>query len=314
MDMDSTSPAMALTAVLDVPELLETILSFLPERELITSVQRVSRTWRSSIAQSPRIQRRLFSPKSNQPSALPAWFPTNDPLNLLGRKLPHFDIPMYKGPMTFNDFFKDDTGRHGLKEGADALWLYKGCELCLLDDLKGNREALEREACYMHYFCHKYSAREAPGGQPQPATSDSPELSWRSMQLCNPPIAVAALYVQKRRSAWADPTESCATIFDRAGITMGLVHDTVAAMMRSQFGEKASEVYWSCHVTFGFEVCDEDKPEQDGGEIDREIFPEQDDADSDEMEEDDDEEVESDRDDAEDDDDEGVIRPGRRRR
>jgi hypothetical protein len=119
------------------------------------------------------------------------------------------------------------------------------------------------------------------------------------MQLCNPPIAVAALYVQKRRSAWADPTESCATIFDRAGITMGLVHDTVAAMMRSQFGEKASEVYWSCHVTFGFEVCDEDKPEQDGGEIDREIFPEQDDADSDEMEEDDDEE--------------SRIRPGRRR-
>jgi hypothetical protein len=70
--------------------------------------------------------------------------------------------------MTFNDFFKDDTGRHGLKEGADALWLYKGCELCLLDDLKGNREALEREACYMHYFLPQVFCPGSPR-RPTPA-------------------------------------------------------------------------------------------------------------------------------------------------
>jgi hypothetical protein len=49
MDMNSTPSAVALTQVLDVPELLENILPFLPEREILTSVQRVSQTWRSSI-------------------------------------------------------------------------------------------------------------------------------------------------------------------------------------------------------------------------------------------------------------------------
>jgi hypothetical protein len=71
MDMDSTSSAVALTQVLDVPELLENILSFLPEREILTSVQLVSQTWRSSIVGSPRIQKSLFLPKGKKPAVSP---------------------------------------------------------------------------------------------------------------------------------------------------------------------------------------------------------------------------------------------------
>jgi hypothetical protein len=71
MDMNSTPSAVALTQVLDVPELLENILSFLPEREILTSVQRVSQTWRSSIVASPRIQRKLFLLKGKKPAVSP---------------------------------------------------------------------------------------------------------------------------------------------------------------------------------------------------------------------------------------------------
>jgi hypothetical protein len=82
------------------------------------------------------------------------------------------------------------------------------------------------------------------------------------------PIAVANLHVQE---LVPDPVELCATIFDRdGGITMGLVHDTVAAMLRSHFRRDAFEVNWVLHVDFGIEGCDEvkgtDKPDENGGE------------------------------------------------
>ncbi|KAF2232139.1 hypothetical protein EV356DRAFT_517626 [Viridothelium virens] len=51
--------AMSSKRVLEVPELLESILSHLSPRDLLLS-QRVSRTWASLIASSPPLQRRLF--------------------------------------------------------------------------------------------------------------------------------------------------------------------------------------------------------------------------------------------------------------
>jgi hypothetical protein len=264
MDINSTPSAVALTQVLDVPELLENILSFLPEREILTSVQRVSQTWRAAILDSPRIQRKLFSPKGNKPAALPAWFSTIEgPFT----DTPRFDIPMYKGPMTTNDFFKKETRRDGTKE-VDGLYLYKGCDLILIDWLESSQEALERKDSYMHYSCYKLPAPQAFGGKPQPVTWDSPGLSWRSLQLCDPPIAVANLHVQE---LVPDPVELCATIFDRdGGITMGLVHDTVAVMLRSHFRKDAFEVNWVLHVNFGIEGCDKvkgtDKTDENGGE------------------------------------------------
>jgi hypothetical protein len=179
---ESAEPTMS--KVLAIPELLDEILCFLPEREILTSVQRVSQTWRAAILDSPRIQRKLFSPKGNKPAALPAWFSTIEgPFT----DTPRFDIPMYKGPMTTNDFFKQETGRDGTKE-VDGLYLYKGCDLILIDWLESSQEAPERKDCYMHYSCYKLPGPQTFGGKPQPVTWDSPGLSWRSFQLCDPPL------------------------------------------------------------------------------------------------------------------------------
>jgi hypothetical protein len=305
MDMDSTSSAIALTAVLDVPELLENILSFLPEREILTSVQRVSRTWRSSIAGSPRIQRSLFSPKGNQPAALPAWFSNGGSRSGASRQSQEFDIPMYKGPIASNRFFKKYAGGDE-NEQVDLVQLYTGCEFELWTHLESNQEYPERTDRYVHCLCFRWSDPVDTGGTPEPAFSSNPDLSWRHMQLCDPPIAVANLHVDSELEDHSADEEYYATIFDRDGITMGLVHDTAAAMIRSQFGEEiVSKVSWSSSVTFGIEGSDEgsetDKPDDSGSETDEESFSEQDDADEAE-EEDEDGGVEPAQDDAEEDD------------
>jgi hypothetical protein len=281
MDMNSTPSAVALTQVLDVPELLENILSFLPGREILTSVQRVSQAWRAAILDSPLIQRMLFSPKGNNPAALPAWFSTIDPLGGQSKRFQRFGIPMYKEPMTINGFFKKDTGRDGMEE-VDDLYLYKSCDLRLMDGFESSREAPGREDRYMRYSCLRFLVREGPGSTPQPATSNSPGLSWRSMQLCDPPIGVANLRVRVDYRL-RDSVQLYATILDKdRGITMGLVHDTIAAMIRSHLRQDASDIDWSSHLSFGIEGCDggntTDSPDRDGGDID-EGLSEQDDAD-----------------------------------
>lgn len=272
-----------MSKVLAIPELLENVLSFLPEREILTSVERVSQTWRAAIFDSPLIQRRLFSPEGNNPAALPAWFSTIDPLGGRSKRFQRFGIPMYKGPMTTNGLFKKNTGRDGMEE-VDDLYLYKSCDLRLMDGFESSREAPGREDRYMRYSCLRFLVREGPGSRPQPATSDSPGLSWRSMQLCDPPIGVANLRVRELDYRLRDPVQLYATILDKdRGITMGLVHDTIAAMIRSHFRQGASDIDWSSHVSFGIEGCDggntTDSPDRDGGDIDGEGFSEQDDAD-----------------------------------
>jgi hypothetical protein len=69
--MDSTASTLALTKVLDVPELLETIIFFLPDREIFNNAQKFSRTWKASIAASPRLLRKSWQRKSKKPAVLP---------------------------------------------------------------------------------------------------------------------------------------------------------------------------------------------------------------------------------------------------
>lgn len=218
---------------------------------------------------------------------------------------------MYKGPIESNRFFeKYPEGEGNEDDKDDALHLYAGCEFGLSSHIKSNQEFPERKDLYVHSLCFKWSDPVDTGGTPEPAFSSNPDLSWRHMQLCDPPVAVANLHVRSALDDDSPDEELYATIFDRAGIKMGLVHETVAAMIRSQSGEEAvSKVYWSSSATFGIEGCDvgskTDNPDEKAGENgvtgDGENLPEQNDAGPDEMEEDDDEGVECDRNDAEDD-------------
>jgi hypothetical protein len=72
--MDSTSPTTASMKVFDVPELLETIIAFLPHRDIYNHAQQVSRLWKATIFASPRLLRRSWQRKSNKPAISPSAF------------------------------------------------------------------------------------------------------------------------------------------------------------------------------------------------------------------------------------------------
>jgi len=82
--------------VLAIPELLENILSLLPEREILTSVQRVSRTWRSAVVNSPRIQKKLFMPKERNLAVSPVRMEEDD------LEVPRFGDPIYEQSVVSN--------------------------------------------------------------------------------------------------------------------------------------------------------------------------------------------------------------------
>jgi hypothetical protein len=58
--IEAASTSQALITVLDTPELLETIVSFLPYHKILTSAQQVSTFWKNAIKASPRIQTLLW--------------------------------------------------------------------------------------------------------------------------------------------------------------------------------------------------------------------------------------------------------------
>jgi hypothetical protein len=72
--MNATTPVMALTKVLAVPELLENIIFCLRDREIYYNAQRVSHAWKASIAASPRLLRKSWQRKSKAPAVSPSEF------------------------------------------------------------------------------------------------------------------------------------------------------------------------------------------------------------------------------------------------
>lgn len=54
---------------------------------------------------------------------------------------------------------------------------------------------------------------------------------------------------------------------------MGLVHETVAALFRSRFGEKAPEISWKFQVTFAIRDHDEtDGKEKGNGTVEWDVY------------------------------------------
>jgi len=50
---------MAMQKALDLPELVESIIFHLPEKDVIFNAQRVSRTWKAIVG-SPKIQKKTY--------------------------------------------------------------------------------------------------------------------------------------------------------------------------------------------------------------------------------------------------------------
>jgi hypothetical protein len=98
--------------VFDVPELLEHIILSLPEYDILTSAQRVSRAWKASVDASPGIQRKLLRRRVDERVASPIRFLQNEP----GEDWIQ-EMPIYQRTVKFNP----------LLEAARSL--YPGCSM-----------------------------------------------------------------------------------------------------------------------------------------------------------------------------------------
>jgi hypothetical protein len=222
---DMQSVMSTTSRVLAIPELLENIVSFLPEYDILANAQRVSRARRSSVVDSPHIQRKLFLPKGKKPAVSPSRFTNRD------FEEQSIGVPMYKQSVVSNYLL--ETARS----------LYPHCGVSALGSTCRSQAVPAGEFIQAHdLWVEVY-----PGGQA--AFMQSPDLSWRSMQLCDPPITVANMdtssgsYMHCRQGI-------CATLFDKDGITLGMAYDTVAAALHSNVGKEDPKNDWSFHVVF----------------------------------------------------------------
>lgn len=177
-------------AVFDTSELLERIISFVPAREILTKVQRVSRTWKIAVNSSPTLQTILWR-KSQATQALP---PTGFPgysgakEHSLGFKLMArlgVGLPLYSGGLAFNEIL---LSSHNVQ--SRSLFVQSVT-------LEGMGR-LVRTAFTDHIL-----DQESHGAQP----------TWLGMYITEPPITVARIAVylpdcrQSRKSGdWIEVT------------------------------------------------------------------------------------------------------------
>jgi len=89
----------AATKVFHLTELLESIISFMPKREILTRVQLVSHAWKTAV-ESPRIQSKLWRNKGRESAVMPTrianeWMDDN---------AEDYGMPIYNTPIAINPF------------------------------------------------------------------------------------------------------------------------------------------------------------------------------------------------------------------
>jgi hypothetical protein len=272
--MESTAPTSAATKVFNIPELFENIIVLVPGRDILARVQRVSRTWKNTVDNSPRVLEHLGRHKGKvSPAENPARFanPLNEwtaPTEWTDDQTDDFGVPIYKAPIEINNFFKR------------ASLLYQNCHMSNHIDPVRNWFCLPESNWSKHTITiESFKSKDYPNGGP--AFSNNPDLSWRSIQVCDPPITVARLRTYGGAQHWptddndyfltpfaasvAGPTGVLTTIFAKDGITLGRVHDTAAATLHSQTGEEDPRLGWHLHLCWGTKHSSEEHGMLEGG-------------------------------------------------
>jgi hypothetical protein len=228
--MESTTPTSAQTKVFDVTELFEDIIACLPERDILTRVLRVSRTWKTMIDHSPTIQQQIGRRNGGNARATPTEAPTRIVEIWTDDEPEDLGIPIYKAPVQINGIFKRETD------------LYQDCTMGNSIHFARNWSDFYRPNWSKHTIRIESSESEDNPNGPTAAFPTNPDLSWRSIQICDPPITMARLHTYGGGQLWhlehLALTEVFTTIFDNDGITLGLVYDTAAASLRSHTGRK----------------------------------------------------------------------------
>ena len=243
---------MASMKVFDVPELLETIIAFLPDRDIFNHAQQASRIWKATIVASPRLLRRSWQRKSNKPAISPSAFAEGSSI----------DEPIYHGPVKVNSLFSN--GRRLLTNDGvlDSAFYYAP------DDKYYTK---------CDFWVNSRFPKEFVGHK-----RELVDQTWRSMQLCDPPITVAKMSVDVQWNLEESRREEIdVMVYDLEGITMGLAYETGVAVIRSsrvpQPTRNNTFKWFSFGLKFWIETCkmdlhygwDQGDDPYDGGRYDQ---------------------------------------------
>lgn len=206
---------MAMQNTLSLPELLENIISHIPDRDILCNAQRVSRHWRTIIHSSPTIQKKIWLQPTEQPAISPTGF--NDDESLLLGEIPIYPRITLINPLLINPDIKSNGWLEvpsGLTVRMKPMGLHKKPTGCSCPNL--------RMPIPMVY--EQIKAEQKAGIACAP--------SWRKMYLSQPPVTTAMLTVAYFYQAPVDGKYVFqAMIREKRGITLGLAFDTLAATM-----------------------------------------------------------------------------------
>lgn len=203
----------AIQTVLELPELLETIILHLPAPEVLTAALRVCRSWNAFINSSPEILKQLFmQPKTASKVATPKEM----------EEVPKqpFNVPIYNDTFRLNPIF-------GQYDRRSKLPLeYIPWSMLTLQSLP-NPDA---PAPNYHRVFKAYRVQSFEEDCSRPHVSLHPEASWRRMFVSDPPCKVLSGSVIKWVGPPSAPHSRVAngvsfSVQDKAGITLGLLEE-----------------------------------------------------------------------------------------
>lgn len=254
---------MAMQNTLSLPELLENIISHIPERDILCNAQRVSRHWRTIIHSSPTIQKKIWLQPAEQPAISPTGF--NDDESLLLGEIPIYPRITLINPLLINPDIKSNG------------WLEVSSELTVRMKPMGLHKRPTGCSC-PNLRMPTPKVYEQIKAEQKAGIACAP--SWRRMYLSQPPVTTAMLTVLYFYQASLDGKDELqAMIREKRGVTLGLVYDMLAAMMPAcDESLEDDEAYGSVKAHIGWFEVDQD---DDGSSYNEEEGSEEDTSDDD---------------------------------
>lgn len=194
---------MAMQKAFSVPELLESIIYHLPERNILTIAQRVSRGWSSLIDSSPTIQKKIWQQTYGN-AISPSEISINSPGALLGS-------PIYSRSVLVND----------LIVGGDSLRRpERGSQLPKFDSAL---LSLSQKKHNIRFVSSLLATKDLKTRERDKDSANYAHPSWYTMYISDLPVTTVLVGLK-------GVTAVQATLYERAGITMGMVCDVLTSM------------------------------------------------------------------------------------
>jgi hypothetical protein len=206
---------MAMQNTLGLPELLENIISHLPERDILCNAQRASRHWKTIIDSSPTIQKKIWLQPVRQPAISPLAFSEDDG-NMMA------ESPIYPRTTLINPLLIG-------QDSESYNWLELSPELTIRMKPMGIYGKPTGCSCPNLRMPTPKVYEQIKSGQ---KSGIACVPSWRNMYLSQPPVTTVMLTIAYFYQAPVDGEYLFQVMIrEKRGVTLGLVYDTLAATM-----------------------------------------------------------------------------------